>query len=781
METTVGNSGDEAKKSFVSTESRNGHASLDNDKLQRVRHVFGDSVVVDSNGEDDSFFMYTPSPAKPDETQKHGSGVSMGQSRLNGSSFDNIKMESVQKHEVQYYEDKENVRASNTPLDTSNSKAPSPALGYSQRSGINRQSRSSASSELIQKTQEAIDRATMSLQQSFRGVPAKQGKHKKKPLVNSGAAKLKNEWDQDLSDAKQFYREMTRKRFEGLQMQRQLSSQASRNKASFHELLRQTKLQRIEEETQFKSSVHRDHAEKLKEERERRRRESEAARAKLRENARLGLERLNKEKMEENAALFEEREAASEALRKARRDAAEQRRKSFQFRSGDAQRIREICAKMRAEQMESQQKSYELERDAARDLDEYRKQIEKERRESLANRGIQARRVKDTEKQLILESQAKASEGHELERAAAKDVADALREEEKQKQKTLADINAEARLTRQRLAKMEAEEMEKRHQSYELERAGDKDVEEYRRKMDQLRRESLVFRGKELVRQLHQSSKERAEEQEAQHKSYELKREAEKDLERYLQEQDKERRNSLANRNIERSRHAKVMKEIELLAREKETESFFLKWAGEKDVEEYEKKVRRERKESLEQRGKEKARIRQQEAEERRKQIEQAHEDEMMRSNDQKEVEAYRRKCAERDRASLEYRNKEARKQRLLEEQAKKEERKTEEENFELETMARKDVEEYINICKQRRRYSLAFRAKEKRQHFQWKEQQKEEERLTQSQIIRGRLMDKLYQELTEQQERAAQTMEAIQHQRRLYASKTKSVRNLLD
>ena len=753
--------------STVSAEPEKEKSSLNKDKMDRVRRVFGDSVMDD----DDSFFMYTPSPAKQEDSQPGDIFGKTDITPINRASVDSTKP-LLTKSVLNFDSDKENERDVNAVQASGTPKIHTPVLGYSQRAGLNRQSRASVSSQMMKKTQEAVDKAALSVQRSAGA--AETGKDSTS-AVEKTATKQRIEWQKDLTEAKDFQEEMKRTRFEGLRLQRQLASEASKAKAGFHQVLRDCKLQCIEEESQFKSSVHRDHTEALRQERERRRRESEATRAQVRANARIGVERLQKEQQLMDERISAERKAASDATRKTRREEAEQRRKSFQFRSGDAQRIRDICAKMRAEKLDEQHKSYDLERKAAKDVDEYRKQVGKERRECMIQRGVDSRKAKEVEKQRVMESQDQDTKLWELERAAARDVANAKVEAARKQQKELAEMRAVAMANRKQLEKKHTQEREQIHQSYEMERAGTKDVDDYRKKLAQQKRESMVFRGQEFVRQREITSKSQAHDKEQEHEYFEMKRDAEKDVQKYLADEREERRKSMAGRNEERSHHAKVMKELEQVAREKEAESYVLKWAGEKDVQEYERKIKQERKESLEQRGKESVRIRKQEVEERQQELQSAHEDEVLRSNDAKDVEEYRRKCVQRDRASLQYRGKEATKQRLQKREGQMAERKIEESNCELETMARKDVEDYVAVCKQRRRYSLAFRAKEKRRHIQWKKDQEKQQRLNQTAEIRARLMDQQYLELSRQQEQAARTLEAIQHQQRLFEKKARN------
>jgi hypothetical protein len=89
----------------------------------------------------------------------------------------------------------------------------------------------------------------------------------------------------------------------------------------------------------------------------------------------------------------------------------------------------------------------------------------------------------------------------------------------------------------------------------------------------------------------------------AEHESYELKFAGERDTDEYRKQMAKERRKSLASRNKESARHAQVMQELRNIAQEKESQSFMLKWAGENDTKEYIAKLAEERRKSLQFRG----------------------------------------------------------------------------------------------------------------------------------------------------------------------------------
>jgi hypothetical protein len=98
-----------------------------------------------------------------------------------------------------------------------------------------------------------------------------------------------------------------------LQLQRQLSSKYQQARVKVEMNDKQGRLDSITQETEFKSQVYRDHQRALKEERDRRRRESTAARAKLRLNHQEGLEKLQTMREEEDQALYQERYEAIKA------------------------------------------------------------------------------------------------------------------------------------------------------------------------------------------------------------------------------------------------------------------------------------------------------------------------------------------------------------------------------------------------------------------------------------------------------------------------------------
>ena len=134
---------------------------------------------------------------------------------------------------------------------------------------------------------------------------------------------------------------------------------------------------------------------------------------------------------------------------------------------------------------------------------------------------------------------------------------------------------------------MKADEHHEEHESYELKWAGERDADEYGKLMSQERRDSLAFRNAEAKRIRDFETQMKADEHHEQHESYELKWAGERDADNYQRQMDEKRRESLNYRNQEAARHTAVMMELLSLAQERERESYMLKWAGENDATQY--------------------------------------------------------------------------------------------------------------------------------------------------------------------------------------------------
>ena len=81
-----------------------------------------------------------------------------------------------------------------------------------------------------------------------------------------------------------------------------------------------------------------------------------------------------------------------------------------------------------------------------------------------------------------------------------------------------------------------------------------------------------------------------------------------------------------------------------------------------------------------------------------------------------------------------------------------------------LEDSSRLDVLEYVEECKMRRRLSLAYRANEKRRHREWERQKMEEEREQIHCNTKLASLDRKYEELAKQKERACIALDALRH-----------------
>ena len=81
-----------------------------------------------------------------------------------------------------------------------------------------------------------------------------------------------------------------------------------------------------------------------------------------------------------------------------------------------------------------------------------------------------------------------------------------------------------------------------------------------------------------------------------------------------------------------------------------------------------------------------------------------------------------------------------------------------------LDTAAWQDVGEYVKECNRRKRLSLAFRAKEKRHHFQIEQQQKERQIQQSHQDELLRSVDAKYIELAKLKEKARLALASFNH-----------------
>ena len=383
---------------------------------------------------------------------------------------------------------------------------------------------------LVKMTEAAINDATTSLQNSalkkknysgassvFQSVNA--GRTARQKVFRQKAKTAKSvsfQWDQENAKAKALHKMVEENRRQIRTIQRTLTTNHFKNKAQKDEAAKMQRLADLEKEYMFKSEVFQDHQQTLKQEKDKSRKKSIDTRARIRRNKREGEEILRMRKVDEEQAIFEVRADLHRSRNEAKKSDAEKRRKSFQFRAGDARKIRDIRSVWREKDLRELHAGHELSRAAAKDVEKYKKQMRIESQNDFKKRNMEAHEARNRDKNRAYEA-------------------------------------------------MLAE-----HRSYELKWQGERDAEAYRKQMKE------------------------------------------------------ERRKSLAGRNKESARHAKVMEEIRTIANEKEAESFMLKFSADNDAKEYIAKLAEERRKSLQLRGIEAKKRRQFEEEEHSKAIENA-------------------------------------------------------------------------------------------------------------------------------------------------------------
>jgi len=526
--------------------------------------------------------------------------------------------------------------------------------------------------DLVKKTEEAIDDATISLTSSMIKKKGRKYKFVEADSVfqslNAGrTARLKiirqkskeaksvnSKWGQENTEAKTLQVQAKEHRKQTRAIQRKLTSAYFKDKARHDESLKLERYSNLEKEYIFNSEVFKDHQQTLKDKRDQNRKISIDARAKIRRNKHEGEETLRMIKLQEEQAMFEVRADLHRSRMECKKASAEKRRMSFQFRAGDASRIRDIRSVWKENEFHKRHLGYEMEREAAKDARSYKEKIRKEEGDDYKQRNRYAFECRKREKEKAYET-------------------------------------------------MIAE-----HESYELKWAGERDAEAYKQQINE------------------------------------------------------ERRKSLAGRNRESARHAKTMEEIRALAKEKEAESFMLKFEGERDAKAYLVKLAEQRRQSLQLRAKDARKIRQYEEEEYSKAIENALIEGALQSDCQKDVEKYKVECADRRRKSFQFRGKQGRLQRLEEEERRLEQMKKDQDNYEIERLAQKDVEEYYKDCKRSRRKSLALRAKEMRQHAAWKSRRGQKQVEQRAHTTYMNSLDIQHVALANERERARKAMDAL-------------------
>jgi hypothetical protein len=352
---------------------------------------------------------------------------------------------------------------------------------------------------LALKTESAIKNATSSVNDSLNAC-----RKAKTAVVRDRTKQTKSvrfQRDGEKAEAKAFYNKVEEGRRQLLAVQRQIASAHFQDKARKQEAERLQKIADLNKEMEFNSEVFRDHQQKLKAERDKNRKKSIDARARLRVNKRTGEEKLETIKREEDEAIFEVRADLHKARNEAKRAKVEDRRKSFQFRAGDARKIRDIRSKWQQDDLTNRHESFELSRAAAKDVEAYKKKMAGERRGSLANRNKDARRRRNQDRHDTFAAMKAEHESYELKWTGEKDAEEYHKKMQEDRRKSLAGRNKESLRHANVMQELRSLNIEKEAESFMLKFAAENDAKEYLKKLEDERRESLKLRGQDARRQ----------------------------------------------------------------------------------------------------------------------------------------------------------------------------------------------------------------------------------------------------------------------------------------
>jgi hypothetical protein len=305
------------------------------------------------------------------------------------------------------------------------------------------------------------------------------------------------QWDEEKAEAKSFYNKVEDSRRQILAIQRKLASAHFKEKAKKDDVEKMQNIAELDKNAQFNSGVFRDHQKKLKEERDKKRKKSMDARAKLRQNTREGEEKLKELERGEEAAIFDVRYDLHRARNEVAKANDKDRRKSFLFRGGDAKRIKEIRSQWRQDESNDQHKSFDLKTAAAKDVEQYKKTMDSERRDSLKSRNLEARKRREEQKRQDVATMNAEHESYELKWAGESDAEAHRKQMAEERRKSLASRNKESARHAVVMQELRSLEQEKEAESFVMKWAGEKDAKAYIAKMADDRRKSLQFRGQE--------------------------------------------------------------------------------------------------------------------------------------------------------------------------------------------------------------------------------------------------------------------------------------------
>ena len=534
---------------------------------------------------------------------------------------------------------------------------------------------------------------------------------------NLSVAELREQRRLETAEAAAFNAEAERTRREVIELRKKLSERFRKAKIEREQKLRQEHLEKVESEIQFKSLVHVEHKQTLKEKEDARRRMSIADRAKLRQNNIEGKERMRMMSIQEDQAIFEERHESSVAMKTAKSDNAEKRRMSYAFRNGDARRIRQLFADRENERLMQEHESFELKWAGERDAEDYKKQLAEQRRQSLAFRNAEGRMIRHLEAKTKHEDHHDEHESYELKWAGERDAEDYKMHLAEEERDDLAFRNAEGRRIRDDEIELKHKAQCSEHESYELKWAGERDAEDYANALAEEEREDLAFRNAEGKRIRDLETRVKYEGLSSEHESYELKWAGERDAEDYKRQLAEEEREDFAFRNVEDRRIRDREMEMKHNDHQDEHESYELKWAGERDAEDYKKQVAEEERDDLAFRNEEGRRIRDLETKMKYEGQSSEHESYELKWAGERDAEEYKKELAQEERDDLAFRNAEGRRIRDEEVEFNHRAQCSEHESYELKWAGERDAEDYKRQLAQEERDDLAFRNEEARNH----------------------------------------------------------------
>ena len=531
------------------------------------------------------------------------------------------------------------------------------------------------------------------------------------------AAALRAERARIKRDALSFQSEAERVRRDALDMQRDLAARLARARSQRERMERMTSLAEVDREVEFKSQVHREHQHNTKKAEDWRRRRSAAVKASIWAERRGNSELMRLEAIEEDAALSEERAEASRALREKLEGDARRRRMSLAFRNAEGRRQREEEEQRAAAKMHDEQKSLALKLEGERSAEEYRRQMAEKRRLSLAFRNAEGRRQREEEEERAAEKMHDEHESHELDAAAERDVAAYRKEMAEKRRLSLAFRNAEGRRQREEEEERAAEKMHDEHESHELDAAAERDVAAYRKEMAEKRRLSLAFRNAEGSRQREQEELMREEEMHERHQSLRLKLAGMRDADEHREQLAKERRQSLEMRNAEGRRQREEEEQRKAEELHAEHESYELKHAADRDVDEYRNRMADERRESFAFRNAEGWKNREKEEQRNDEERLKEHKSYGLKWAGERDAHAYKEQMAKERRDSLSFRNEESKRHNALMEELQDLVQEKEHESYMLKWAGEKDAEAYLADQEEKQRESLRLRNAEGREH----------------------------------------------------------------